>query len=175
MADPRPQDTLPDAGQIAREIADLGQRLSARIATGQGPVALIGIERGGAVIARALQAHLPADVAHGALDPSFHRDDYATRGLRTARPSAMPLSLEGYRVILVDDVLHTGRTVRAALEALFERGRVASVCLAVLVDRPGRELPLQADEVGFRLDLPAGCRVKVIEDPQLRLELETRA
>lgn len=180
MADPTPPFRLPGPDDVAAGIAGLGRRLSAELAQGSGPATLIGIERGGAVVARALRRHLPAGTGFGLLDPSFHRDDFAHRGLRTARPSDLPMSLEGHRVILVDDVLHTGRTVRAALEVLFERGRVGRVWLAVLIDRPGRELPISADAAAFHLELPAGCRVDISDagedGDRLQLTLgETRA
>ena len=176
MADPTSPFRLPEPDDVAAGLATIARRLSARLDADGGPVTLIGIERGGAVVARALRPLLPAWVGFGLLDPSFHRDDYASRGLRTTRPSDLPLSLEGHRVILVDDVLHTGRTVRAALEVLFERGRLDHVWLAVLVDRAGRELPIAPDEAAFQLDLPAGTRIDVHEQPQLHLSLgEARA
>jgi len=123
------------------------------------PPALIGIHSGGAWIARRLHADLAA--RHGALplgflSSAFHRDDYAERGLRTGSggPTRIDFAIDGADVLLVDDILYTGRTVRAALNELFDYGRPRSVRLAVLLDRGGRELPVQADHVGAVLPLP---------------------
>ncbi|HET9122697.1 MAG TPA: bifunctional pyr operon transcriptional regulator/uracil phosphoribosyltransferase PyrR, partial [Acidiferrobacteraceae bacterium] len=108
----------------------------------------------------------------GSLDISFYRDDFTQVGMHPeVKASHLPVPLDGRHVILVDDVLHTGRTIRAALNELFDYGRPASVILAVLVDRDGRELPIQADVRGRHISLPPGQHIKLIcgDAPLLRI------
>jgi pyrimidine operon attenuation protein / uracil phosphoribosyltransferase len=130
------------------------------------PVALVGIHRRGAHLATRLHAIvadlLDADVPLGDLDIAFYRDDVATRPVDPAvHDTNLTFRLEHYTVVLVDDVLYTGRTTRAAIEALFDYGRPARVQLAVLVDRGHRELPLRPDYVGKNLPTARGERVNV--------------
>lgn len=126
---------------------------------------LIGIERGGARVADALQQLLEAGgatVQRGNLDISFYRDDLDTIGPNPeVRPSHLPFDLTGKEVWLVDDVLYTGRTIRAALGEIFDYGRPAAVRLAVLLDRGGRELPVQPDVAGIRHPAATGTSVKL--------------
>ncbi|CAB3776280.1 Bifunctional protein PyrR [Paraburkholderia caffeinitolerans] len=111
-------------------------------------VAIAGIHSGGAWLAERLARDLGA-TQWGVVNVALHRDDYAKKGLHSqASPTALPFEVEGRRILLVDDVLHTGRTVRAALNELYDYGRPASVELAVLVDRGGRELPVAARFTG---------------------------
>jgi pyrimidine operon attenuation protein / uracil phosphoribosyltransferase len=130
------------------------------------PVALVGIHRRGAHLAQRLHA-LVADliddeVPLGDLDIAFYRDDVATRPVDPAvHDTNLTFRLEDYTVVLVDDVLYTGRTTRAAIEALFDYGRPARVQLAVLIDRGHRELPLRPDYVGKNLPTARGERVNV--------------
>jgi pyrimidine operon attenuation protein / uracil phosphoribosyltransferase len=131
-------------------------------------VALVGIHTRGAVLCRRLHALVGelsgAQVPLGDLDISFYRDDIESRGPAAApvvRDSHLDFELEGRTVILVDDVLFTGRTVRAAIEALFDYGRPTRVQLAVLVDRGHRELPIRPDYVGKNLPTAPGERVNV--------------
>lgn len=117
-------------------------------------LAIVGIYSGGAWLAERLaQAlNLPAP---GFVDVSFYRDDYAKRGLKEeVRPSQIPFEMEGANILLVDDVLYTGRTTRAAINTLFDYGRPAKIMLAALVDRGGRELPISADFVAQTVALP---------------------
>ena len=113
---------------------------------------LLGIPTRGAALARVLARELANEVGHpvdqGVLDPTFHRDDLERVGTRLAEPTALPVPVDGRTVVLVDDVVFTGRTVRAALEALHTWGRPASVKLLAMVDRGHRELPIQPDFVG---------------------------
>lgn len=157
-----PYDTTATGVLIDAMAATLSERLRN---AGIDDWVLVGIERGGAHVAHALFDRLPAGGELGLVDVSFHRDDYAHRGLRTARPSQLPLSLDERLVILIDDVLHTGRTARAAIEVLFERGRPQAVWLAALAVRDGRQLPIQADVIGVHLDVPDGAQVVVSGDP----------
>jgi pyrimidine operon attenuation protein/uracil phosphoribosyltransferase len=130
------------------------------------PVALVGIHRRGAHLARRLHRLvcdlLDAEVPLGELDISFYRDDVATRPADPAvHSSHLPFRQEDHTVVLVDDVLYTGRTVRAAIEALFDYGRPARVQLAVLADRGHRELPIRPDYVGKNLPTARSERVNV--------------
>lgn len=133
--------------------------VDATLAEGARRPALVGIHSGGAWIAQRLRTDLAArhgELPLGFLSSAFHRDDYAARGLRTGGGGATRIDfpIDGADVLLVDDILYTGRTVRAALNELFDYGRPRSVRLAVLLDRGGRELPVQADHVGAVLWLP---------------------
>lgn len=115
---------------------------------------MVGIHTGGVWVAEHLHQALALPAPLGQLDISFYRDDFTRIGMHPqVKPSHLPFSVDDQSVILVDDVLHTGRTIRAALNEIFDYGRPASVHLAVLAERSGRELPIQADVVGTRLDL----------------------
>src|SRR5471030_1220525 len=109
-------------------------------------VAIVGIHSGGAWLAERLAADLGLLPRLGVIDVSFYRDDYAQKGLRAdVKPSQIGFDVEGATIVLVDDVLYTGRTTRAAINELFDYGRPARILLAALVDRGGRELPIAAD------------------------------
>jgi pyrimidine operon attenuation protein / uracil phosphoribosyltransferase len=129
-------------------------------------VFLIGIQRGGADVADALQARLEkcgARVQRGNLDISFYRDDLDTVGPNPeVRPSLLPFDVSGKTLWLVDDVLYTGRTIRAAMGELFDYGRPDAIRLAVLLDRGGRELPVAPDITGLAHQADAGCSVKLV-------------
>ncbi len=126
----------------------------------------MGIQTGGVHLARELagqlKRHLKAPVTLGQLDVAMHRDDLDHHPVPVVHPTALPTDLTGKVVVLVDDVLSSGRTVRAALDALHDLGRPRRVHLAVLVERPHRELPIQADFVGRR----------AATDPQDRIEVQ---
>jgi len=116
---------------------------------------IIGIYSGGAWIAERLHRDLGLDTPMGALSSAFHRDDYGRRGLPAQMKSTdLPFEIRGADIILVDDILFTGRTVRAAINELFDYGRPARVELAVLLDRGGRELPIEARYCGQVYPLP---------------------
>ncbi len=133
---------------------------------------VVGIHTGGAWIAQWLHRSLDLEGPLGTLDISFYRDDFSRIGLNpSVRPSQLPPGIDGRHVVLVDDVIHTGRTVRAALNELFDFGRPASVILAVLIDRGGRELPIQPDAVGARVELPRGGEIKLTGPEPLGLEI----
>jgi pyrimidine operon attenuation protein/uracil phosphoribosyltransferase len=113
---------------------------------------LIGIYSGGAWLAERLAPMLEGEHPVGYIDVSFYRDDYAQKGLRAhVKTTTLPFEVVGSRIVLVDDVLYTGRSVRAAINELFDYGRPESIELAVLIDRGGRELPIEATYVGARL------------------------
>jgi pyrimidine operon attenuation protein / uracil phosphoribosyltransferase len=141
---------LPDAEQLLVRLTD---RIRLDITPN---TALVGVYTGGVWLAERLHQNLQLPLPLGALDVSFYRDDFAQIGLHPqVRPSDIPFTVEGSHIILVDDVLYTGRTIRAAINELFDYGRPASVRLAALIDRGGRELPISAQYLGAMLDLPA--------------------
>ena len=108
-------------------------------------MALVGIHTGGVWLAERLHAALGLSIPLGSIDVSFYRDDYTSRGLhRGTRTSSIPFEVDGAHIVIVDDVLYTGRTVRAAMNELFDYGRPGRIDLAVLADRGGRELPIFA-------------------------------
>ena len=116
---------------------------------------LVGITSGGAWLAQRLQQDLGLPGAAGVISSSMHRDDFAQRGLSASgAQTELPFDVDGAHIVLLDDVLYTGRTIRAVINELFDYGRPASVKLAVLVDRGGRELPVQADFAAARVSLP---------------------
>lgn len=138
------------------EAEDLIEQLIVLMRQAVAPEAgLVGIHTGGAWLAERLHAALGLAVPLGSIDVAFYRDDLAGRGLHAkARRSEIPFDVEGRPVVIVDDVLYTGRTTRAALNELFDYGRPARVDLAVLVDRGGRELPIEARFCAHRLAQP---------------------
>lgn len=117
-------------------------------------LAVVGIHSGGAWIAERIAADLALNNRPGFIDVSFYRDDYAQKGLRPdVRPSQIPFEVEGATILLIDDVLYTGRTTRAAINELFDYGRPKRIMLATMYDRGGRELPVAADFVAARVSL----------------------
>ncbi|HPU54154.1 MAG TPA: bifunctional pyr operon transcriptional regulator/uracil phosphoribosyltransferase PyrR [Burkholderiaceae bacterium] len=136
---------------------------------------LIGIRSGGAWVASRLHRELGLVTPLGLLSSSFHRDDYGQRvgrGLPAdMKPSELPLEIDGAHLVLVDDILFTGRTVRAALNELFDYGRPAKVELAVLIDRGGRELPIEARYCGVRAPLAPPRNYVLSQDDADRFSL----
>lgn len=136
--------------------------------------ALVGIHTGGVWIAERLRQRLDIATPLGQLDISFYRDDFSRIGLHPqVRLSELPFDVDNRHLVLIDDVLHTGRTARAALNELFDYGRPASVLLAVLVDRGGRELPIEAHVAGSRLELPADQQIELTGPDPLQLILKS--
>ncbi|HEX9627570.1 MAG TPA: bifunctional pyr operon transcriptional regulator/uracil phosphoribosyltransferase PyrR [Acidiferrobacterales bacterium] len=134
---------------------------------------MIGVHSGGAWIATRLHRALALPDPLGTLDISFYRDDFTRVGVNpTVKTSNLPVNIEDRHVILVDDVLHTGRTVRAALNEIFDYGRPASVLLAVLICRDGRELPIQADLVGHSIQLNPNEHIKLLGPEPLALKVQ---
>jgi pyrimidine operon attenuation protein/uracil phosphoribosyltransferase len=133
----------------------------------------IGIRTGGIWVAQALLDALGSDSALGTLDVSFYRDDFSQNGLHPqVRPSELPFEIEGQHLILIDDVLMSGRTIRAALNELFDYGRPASVTLVSLLDLDAGELPIRPNVVGATLSLAPNERVKLSGPTPLTLELQ---
>ena len=153
-----------EADDIRRALTRIAHEIVERN-KGTDDLVLVGIRTRGAPladrIAGAIAAFEGVDVPSGALDVSLYRDDVALRGPRNIESTTVPVDLDGRVVVLVDDVLYTGRTVRAAFDALLDLGRPRKVSLAVLVDRGHRELPIRADHVGKNLPTSSTEVVKV--------------
>ncbi len=167
-------DQLDPAALLAQLTSSVSDFLLAR---GRNNPLIIGLHRGGVWVANALHHSLKVDLQIGQLDISFYRDDFATAGLpSTAIGSQLPVDINGRHVVLVDDILYTGRTIRAAMNELFDYGRPASITLAVLIERDGRELPIQADCIGARIRLPTNQVLKLSQkhDGSLALVLHER-
>jgi len=160
---------LPDAEKLCEQLA---AELRPRI----GPQsAMIGLYTGGAWLAERLHKLLEMKSPLGLMDIAFYRDDYAARGLKhDPKRTKIPFDVNGSDLLLVDDVLYSGRTVRAAMNELFDYGRPASISLVVLADRGGRQLPICAQHCGARLEVPAGMRLRLKrgDDGKLALALE---
>ncbi len=158
---------LPDAEQLL-------QALIEKMRPEVGPeTGLIGIHTGGVWIAERVHEALGLAIPLGSLDVSFYRDDYGKIGLhKNVKRSDIPFEVESRPLILVDDVLYTGRTIRAAMNELFDYGRAASIRLAALVDRGGRELPIAAQFVGAVVaHVPEGQGIELKRDQEGRLHL----
>lgn len=155
---------LLDSGDIKRAMKRVAHEIAERN-RGTQNVVLVGIPKRGEPLAHRIAAHLEqiegTSVPVGVLDIALYRDDYATRRA-TLQKTELPFSIEGKTVVLVDDVLFTGRTIRAALDALGEFGRAARVQLAVLVDRGHRELPIRADFIGKNIPTARDEDVQVL-------------
>ncbi|MGF2734427.1 bifunctional pyr operon transcriptional regulator/uracil phosphoribosyltransferase PyrR [Marinobacter sp. DUT-1] len=134
---------------------------------------VVGIRTGGVWLADVLSKRLGIDQAFGELDISFYRDDFSRIGLNPkVKPSSLPFDTEGRDIILIDDVIMSGRTIRAAMNEIFDYGRPASIILATLIDLGARELPIQPDVAGRVLSLDAHQRVKLRGPDPLRIELQ---
>ncbi|OVZ59460.1 bifunctional pyr operon transcriptional regulator/uracil phosphoribosyltransferase [Pigmentiphaga sp. NML080357] len=150
-----PTPTHLDAEALYARLREAVRNLMAALPAGR--THLVGIHSGGSWIADRLHRDLGLPDAPGKLDISFYRDDFARIGLHPqVKPSAIAFDVDDKHLILVDDVLYTGRTIRAAMNELFDYGRPASIKLAVLVDRGGRELPVAADIAAATVELPPG-------------------
>lgn len=162
--------TLPAADlhtAIERLASAIGKRLSP-----DAPLVLLGVANGGIELARRLGASLsnsagPGAVRIGTIDISFHRDDIGRNPIpKEYAPTLIPVDVTGATVILIDDVLFSGRTIKAALDELFDHGRPAKVELAVLIDRGGRRLPISADYVGLTLPVADNEKIVVHLEPE---------
>lgn len=160
---------LPDAEKLCEQLAgELAPKLTVKSA-------MIGLYTGGAWLAERLHARLGMKEALGLMDIAFYRDDYHAQGLHhDPKRTRIPFDVSGRDVLLVDDVLYTGRTIRAAMNELFDYGRPASIALVVLADRGGRQLPICAQYCGARVEVPAGMRLRLTRggDGRLALALE---
>lgn len=135
---------------------------------------MIGIRTGGVWIAEQMHERLNISEPLGLLDISFYRDDFSQIGVNpNVKPSQLPPQIEGRNIILIDDVFYTGRTIRAALNEIFDYGRPNQVVLAVLIERDGRQIPLCPDCVGESVTLTAGQRIKLTGPEPLAIHLQT--
>jgi pyrimidine operon attenuation protein / uracil phosphoribosyltransferase len=157
---------LPEAEKLCEELA-------AELRPLIGPkTAMIGLYTGGAWLAERLHPLLKLPQPLGLMDIAFYRDDYAARGLKhDPKRTKIPFDVNGAQLLLVDDVLYSGRTVRAAMNELFDYGRPASISLVVLVDRGGRQLPICAQHVGARVEVPQGMRLRLNREDSGKLAL----
>jgi pyrimidine operon attenuation protein/uracil phosphoribosyltransferase len=162
-----PANPLPDAEQLLASLTD-------RMRPAVGPdTGLVGIHTGGVWLAERLHQALDLRLPLGTLDVSFYRDDFSRKGLRrNVKSSDIPFDVDGCDLIIVDDVLYTGRTIRAAMNELFDYGRPARIRLAALVDRGGRELPISADFSGAAVSASADESIELARDAQGRLSLQ---
>src|SRR5579859_1391836 len=134
---------------------------------------MIGLYTGGAWLAERLHGLLAMKEPLGLMDIAFYRDDYHQQGLHhDPKRTKIPFDVSGREILLVDDVLYTGRTVRAAMNELFDYGRPASISLVVLADRGGRELPICAQYCGSKIEVPHGMRLRLLRDDRGKLKLE---
>ena len=133
---------------------------------------LVGIWSGGAWLAERLHAQLKLPGEIGVISSALHRDDFASRGMSSADPTRLPFEVDGRPILLIDDVLYTGRTTRAVINELFDFGRPASVTLAVLVDRGGRELPIEPAAAAARVTLPPNQRLALTRDEAGRFSFD---
>ena len=161
---------LPNA---ERTIEALAERMRGAVAF---DAKFVGIYSGGAWIAERLAAMIDGEHPVGYIDVSFYRDDFSRTGLKAAvKRTELPFEVEGATIVLVDDVLYTGRSVRAAINELFDFGRPAKVELAVLVDRGGRELPIEPTYTGMRLAVARDLSIVLSRSDDGKLELTTEA
>lgn len=150
---------LPDAEAL---FAALAQKVRVAVSP---DTALVGIYTGGVWLAQRLQRELSLATPVGTMDVSFYRDDFEKIGLhKNVKRTDLPFEVEGRDILLLDDVLYTGRTIRAALNELFDYGRPARVRLAALIDRGGRELPIAAEFVGAEYPLPHSQSIELTMD-----------
>ena len=162
-----------DAEALYRELLNAVRLL---MASSTQPVHLVGVASGGVWLAERLQQDLKLPGKIGVLSSSMHRDDFARRGLASSSQTQLPFDVNGAHLMVVDDVLYTGRTLRAVINELFDYGRPASVKLVVLVDRGGRELPVQPDVAVARVALPASQSLALarLEDGSFSFEVQDR-
>ena len=158
--------TLLDARAVDRTLRRMADEIL-ELNDGTGDLVIVGIQRRGVQLAARIVSSIAereeGEVPSGALDITLYRDDLQTVGPRpVVGPTDIPVDIEGKVVVIVDDVLYTGRTIRAALDELADFGRPRRIALAVLIDRGGRELPIQPDVVGKVVSVPAGQKIDVL-------------
>ena len=161
---------LPDAERLCEQlVGELRPRIGPKSA-------MVGLYTGGAWLAERLHERLGMQAPLGLMDIAFYRDDYAARGLKhDPKRTKIPFDVNGCELLLVDDVLYSGRTVRAAMNELFDYGRPASISLVVLADRGGRQLPICAQHVGARVEVPEGMRLTLKRSDNGKLALAMEA
>jgi pyrimidine operon attenuation protein/uracil phosphoribosyltransferase len=167
---------MSDPGNIDTLIAKLAEALAEHLARHNRDAPLmIGVHTGGVWVAREVHRLLGIEAPLGTLNINFYRDDFTRIGMHPMVTPSDLFSVDDRHVVLIDDVLHTGRTIRAALNEIFDFGRPASVTLGVLVERSGREIPVQADAIGDSLDLADHEYVKLRGPESLSLEITRKS
>jgi pyrimidine operon attenuation protein/uracil phosphoribosyltransferase len=162
--------TLPSVESL---IDKLAQALTPYFTSQSKPV-IVGIETGGVWIAEQLRRRVAPEAELGRLNISFYRDDFTRTGLHpTVKPSSLPTDIDDKTIILIDDVLQSGRTVRAAMNEIFDYGRPKKILFLTLIDRGEREIPVQADFVGDRIQLDSGSHIKLEGPDPLKLVIKT--
>ena len=172
MNTPLPENpaALPQAEALYQELL---RQLKPRVSHAAG---MVGIVTGGAWLAERLHAALGLRAPLAVLDASFYRDDFGEKGIKPhTSPSQVPFEVQGREILLVDDILYTGRTVRAAMNELFDYGRPARIELAVLADRGGRELPIEPAYCGGKVNVPKGSILMLERDPSNAFSLRFSA
>ncbi len=155
-------------------IEKLTQALTPYFSAPESQPVIVGIETGGAWIAEQLHQRITPNTELGRLNISFYRDDFTRKGLHpTVKPSSLPTDIDDKTIILVDDVLQSGRTVRAAMNEIFDYGRPKKILLVILIDRGEREIPIQADLVGATMQLDSGSHIKLEGPGPLNLVIKT--
>jgi len=155
-------------------IEKLTQALTPYFSAPESQPVIVGIETGGAWIAEQLHQRIAPGTELGRLNISFYRDDFTRKGLHpTVKPSSLPTDIDDKTIILVDDVLQSGRTVRAAMNEIFDYGRPKKILLVILIDRGEREIPVQADLVGATMQLDSGSHIKLEGPGPLNLVIKT--
>jgi pyrimidine operon attenuation protein/uracil phosphoribosyltransferase len=161
--------TPPELPDAEAALAKLIERMRDAVAP---DAAFVGIYSGGAWLAERLAQRLPGSHPMGFIDVSYYRDDYSLSGLKpNTRRTSLPFDVDGATIVLVDDVLYTGRSVRAAINELFDFGRPERIELAVLIDRGGRELPIEPNYAGATVDVPHELSIVLSRDPGGTLSL----
>src|SRR4051812_28981043 len=166
MAAASKQQTVLDARSFERTVRRMADEI-VELNNGTDNLVIVGIQRRGVQLAAQIVSSINerenADVPQGALDITLYRDDLQTVGPRpVVGQTRIPVDIDGMNIVIVDDVLYTGRTIRAALDELADFGRPRRIALAVLIDRGGRELPIQPDIVGKKISLESSQRVDVL-------------
>ena len=162
--------TLPSVESLIEKLA---QALTPYFTSQSKPV-IVGIETGGVWIAEQLRRRVAPEAELGRLNISFYRDDFTRTGLHpTVKPSSLPTDIDDKTIILIDDVLQSGRTVRAAMNEIFDYGRPKKILFLTLIDRGEREIPIQADFVGDRIQLDSGSHIKLEGPDPLKLVIKT--
>jgi pyrimidine operon attenuation protein/uracil phosphoribosyltransferase len=162
--------TLPSVESLIEKLA---QALTPYFSSQSKPV-IVGIETGGVWIAEQLRRRVAPEAELGRLNISFYRDDFTRTGLHpTVKPSSLPVDIDNKTILLIDDVLQSGRTVRAAMNEIFDYGRPKQILLLTLIDRGEREIPIQADFVGDTIQLDRGSHIKLEGPDPLKLIIKT--
>jgi len=155
-------------------IESLTQALTPYFSNPESQPVIVGIETGGVWVAEQIRKRIAPQADLGRLNISFYRDDFTRNGLHpVVKPSSLPTDIDDRTIILIDDVLQSGRTVRAAMNEIFDYGRPQKILLAILIDRGQREIPVQADFVGASLSLDSNTHIKLEGPEPLNLTIKT--